>query len=92
MVSSNNVDYARKAVPSWVKNVIFIQDEPNYIDFYLLSLCKHNIITNSSFGWWSAWLNQNPMKIVVRPAYWVKGLPTQDVCPEKWISVDAKYE
>jgi hypothetical protein len=92
VVSSNNVEFARKSVPSWAKNVVFLENEPNYIDMYVLSYCKHNIITNSSFGWWSAWLNQNPEKIVVRPAKWISGLPTQDVCPEEWVTIDAHYE
>ncbi len=91
VISSNNIEYARKCVPSFAKNVIFIENEPHYIDFYILSMCKHNIITNSTFGWWSAWLNQNPKKVVVRPSYWIKGLPTQDVCPDEWISVKSKH-
>lgn len=88
VVSSNNLDFARENMPSNASNVYFIENEPAYIDFFLLSLCKHNIITNSSFGWWSAWLNQNPEKIVIHPAQWIHGLPTQDVCPKEWISID----
>lgn len=91
VVSSNNLEFARNAIPESMKNVIFIENEPHYIDFYLLSLCKHTIITNSSFGWWAAWLNQNPNKIIVRPPVWINGLPTQDVCPEEWICIDATY-
>jgi len=92
VVSSNNVDFARKNIPSWAKNVIFLEQEPNYIDFYLLSYCKHNIITNSSFGWWSAWLNQNPNKIIVRPAKWNSYQHVSDVCPKEWLSIDAHHE
>lgn len=90
VVSSNNIEFARKNMPSWAKNVVYLEKEAYYIDFYLLSFCKHNIITNSTFGWWSAWLNQNPNKMVVRPLDWIHGQPTQDVCPESWIKVNAK--
>jgi hypothetical protein len=92
VVSSNNLDFARKSLPTWVKNVIFLEDEPHYIDFYLLSFCKNIIITNSSFGWWAAWLNQNPDKIIVRPKIWINGLSIEDVCPESWHVIDAKYD
>lgn len=91
IVSSNNLEFARESIPNWIKNVIFIQNEPNYIDLHILKSCKNNIITNSSFGWWAAWLNENPNKIVVRPNVWIHGLPTQDVCPKEWVTLDTQY-
>ena len=39
----------------------------SYQDMYLMSQCKHNIITQSSFGWWGSWLNNYPKKITISP-------------------------
>ena len=58
-------------------------------DLYLMSHCQHNIIANSSFSWWGAWLNNNPGKIVIGPKNWFNKGPkdTQDILPENWIRI-----
>ncbi len=90
VVTTNHVEYARKNMPKWAKNVVFL-DEPHYMCLHLQSLCKHNIISNSTFGWWGAWLNQNPDKIVVCPTAWKNGLDVSDAIPPEWIQIEAKY-
>ncbi|MBQ9377901.1 MAG: alpha-1,2-fucosyltransferase [Schwartzia sp.] len=63
-------------------------DENNgYKDMYLMSLCNHHIIANSTFSWWSAWLNRNPDKIVITPRKWFKkeDMNHDDLAPDDWI-------
>lgn len=63
----------------------------NYDDLRLMSLCHHNIIANSSFSWWGAWLNANHDKIVIAPKNWFANTETNkqtfDLIPENWLRI-----
>lgn len=56
-------------------------------DIKLMSLCKHNIIANSSFSWWGAWLNTNPEKMIFAPSKWFSRKEARDLLPHSWVSV-----
>lgn len=85
--------------PAWVKNNIKIGKNSVYVahnkgdsswqDMYLMSLCKHNIIANSTFSWWGAWLNNNENKYVIAPKHWFrnKKQDTSDLIPSEWIRI-----
>ena len=53
----------------------------------LMSACSHNIISNSSFSWWGAWLNTNPDKIVVGPEHWTATRDLTNIMPPTWIRI-----
>ena len=60
----------------------------DYESLILMSLCDHNIIANSSFSWWGAWLNNNKNKKVVSPKRWFGNqISTIDLIPENWITI-----
>lgn len=80
--------------PTWVRNEMnwaidstIVSDKKPIEDFYLMSLCNHNIIANSTFSWWAAWLNENENKSIIVPKQWTNMLQTEkiELAPKNWI-------
>jgi hypothetical protein len=52
------------------RNIAYVEGNDDITDFCMLQQCDHQIISNSTFGWWAAWLNRNPAKSVIAPRGW----------------------
>lgn len=86
-VFSDDINWCRENLD--VADATFVDcnhGEESWQDMYLMSRCQHNIIANSTFSWWSAWLNAHPRKIVVAPDRWWNGLK-DDVVPDEWVRI-----
>lgn len=85
-VFSNEFKYIEKYYNKEKFVIVNCNDEKNaWKDMYLMSICKHNIIANSSFSWWGAWLNRNINKTVIAPKKWINGREMKKVCPSNWL-------
>ncbi|PKP45699.1 MAG: hypothetical protein CVT95_08350 [Bacteroidetes bacterium HGW-Bacteroidetes-12] len=92
-IFSNDIDWCKTNF-KYNKTIVFIDDNytlEDYHEFELMRLCNHNIIANSTFSWWAAYLNNNSDKIVIAPRIWYANESRQKkherngFIPEDWI-------
>ena len=88
-IFSNDIPWCRKNL-KMSADITFVEHNTMknaHEDLRLMSQCKHNIISNSSFSWWAAWLNTNENKLVFAPQKWFanKKKNADFIVPEKWI-------
>ncbi len=93
-IFSDDIEWCRNNIK--LDNMIvmddyYLPDMGAKFNYYmqLMSSCKHFIIPNSSFAWWTAWLSENVDKIVITPKNWLlnKSINTNDVIPENWLKI-----
>jgi hypothetical protein len=68
LVFSDDIGWCKDNIK--MSNVYFSEFLPDFCDLFLMSLCSHNVMANSSFSWWGSYLNENPYKIIIAPEEW----------------------
>ncbi len=95
-VFSEDIDWCKANIQE--ANITYVtQDNSSRsaeFDMHLMSLCKHQVISNSTFAWWGAWLSETSDSIIVAPGNWAKTDPFNPpyIIPERWMKVDNKFE
>lgn len=86
LIISDDINWCKNIFPN-DENIKFSDSNNDFIDLCLMSLANHNIISNSSFSWWGAYLNSNPDKKVIAPLDWFKNknIDTKDLYCDNWI-------
>lgn len=81
-VMSDDIKWCRANLKD--ERMVFLSGHPDHHEMLLMSLCSHNIIANSSFSWWGAWLGETEGKMIIAPNRWLKK-EVVDIIPERWI-------
>lgn len=84
LVFSDDIQWCRENLK--FERIEFIEGNEDVVDMWLMSLCRDNIIANSSFSWWGAWLNNNTNKKVIAPSNWFATQQTY-IIPNNWIKI-----
>lgn len=87
-IFSDDIEYVKNKYHG--VNYVIVEGFDNsksHYDMFLMSMCKHNIVANSSFSWWGAWLNQNAEKIVVCPHKWGNRAEYRYTPCESWVKI-----
>jgi len=80
VIFSDRINWAKHHFKKFNRPMIFIEGQDHIEDFFLMSMLKHNVIGNSSFSWWAAYLNKNPNKVVIAPSHFIRPNEKRKLC------------
>lgn len=86
-IFSNSKNWFVKNIDMKKKNFKIVSSYKDYEDLISISKCKHQIISNSTFGWWGAWMNENPNKIVITPKRWYRKKKVKNFIMKDWLKI-----
>jgi hypothetical protein len=89
LIFSDDIGYAKELFGQQ-ENIVYVEGNDPAVDMCMMTMCDHNVIANSSFSWWGAWLNDNTNKRIIAPKKWFgpayNGVhDTKDLYPQSWI-------
>ena len=87
-IFSDDIDWVKNNYKFNISTTYVDNNGPDYEHFELMCNCKHQIIANSTFSWWAAWLNNYQEKIIISPKWWYKDpVKNESIIriPENWI-------
>ena len=90
IIFSDDITWCKENFTNLNDDLLFVEGQNDYDDLFMMSYCDHNIISNSSFSWWGAWLNPNPTKVVIAPTKWFGPTithNTNDLIPMTWVKL-----
>lgn len=88
LIFSDDLVWVKENMQLPEENVFYVNEDGNYADYeelLIMSRCKSNIIANSTFSWWAAWLNQNDEKHVIAPKKWFRS--QTGIVPDEWTTI-----
>lgn len=90
IIFSNDIDWCKRQLTRVSDKMIFVdwnKGTDSYKDLSLMSLCNSQIIANSSFSWWSAWLNKHQNKVIISPKNWTNNPEIPHPALKSWIKI-----
>lgn len=97
IVTSDDIKWCKEHIQD--ENVYYSEGEDEYFDLYLASKCHHNILSNSTFSWWGAYLNENSNKRVIVPERWYGPVLSKEadekngeLIPKEWEKVSCDWD